>query len=609
MTYHLRAEARELAGRMYQWIWPLTAPIGLYPAYKLMLEMQTWQWTPSRCLPPDGRWVRNVVRRLERERWLRDWNVQLLGGKPVMLEELAGEGNMLVVDGSKGMPGNIQGTESAEQCSQAAGDRRTDTPIQSIVSQQIAALLRGRSLYGAEVVAGLKETGLAELSKGQVMESMVPLLASGKVEMVPSNLPEDGICLRCGNRQLIPTQCGVCGEPAWYCPECTQMGESVTCRPLFRRADQAMLGAEELQTVEPALAFPLSPYQLELSQSLEKALEETAGLDWLLWAVCGAGKTETTFSLMAAVLQRGGRVLFTSPRREVVRQMVERLQGAFPEVAAAGLYGGSEGKLAQVPLTIATVHQLVRFYQAFDLIIFDEVDAYPYKGDVRLHSLLQRSRKEGGKLVYLSATPEPELLAKAERGELQVLSLPARFHRKGVPVPEIRTERLPTIPDAAMISAEVLEWIRASVMGDLAQLYIFLPSRKMVEQFGASLRALYAVEDLADWVEFTHSQDEKRTDKVERFLRGDYPILVTTTIMERGVTVPKGNVLILYADHEEIFDCQSLVQMAGRAGRSLWAPDGKVWFVGRRISGAMKKAQEWIRKMNAEAKERGLLDG
>lgn len=578
MTVHLRAEARELMRQGYHWIWPITAPTCLYPAYKLVLEIRRIGWRSSGITPPDARWARMVTRRLGQERWLRDRRVPWLGGEPVALVDL--------VDGSPSdHPENL-----------------------NIGCQQIAALLRGRNLYGSEIVAGLKELGFVELSKAQTLEVIVPLLATEKVEMVPSNLPEEQICLRCGNTRLMETQCGVCGEPAWYCPECTSMGESITCRPLFRRADQAILGTKEWQSVKPTLTFPLSPYQAALSERLERALTETENKDWLLWAVCGAGKTETTFGLMAAVLRRGGRVLFTSPRREVVRQMVERLQAAFPEVEAAGLYGGSDGKFVQTALTIATVHQLVRFYHAFDLIIFDEVDAFPYKGDARLHALLERSRKRGGKLVYLSATPEPELLAKADRGELEVLSLPARFHRKGVPVPEIWTERLPVIPDARRISSAVLEWIRKSVMGDLAQLYVFLPTRKMVDQFGASLQALYAAEDLADWVEFTHSQDEKRTEKVERFLRGDFPILVTSTIMERGVTVPKGNVLILYADDEEIFDCQSLVQMAGRAGRSPWAPHGKVLFVARRISVEMQKANGWIEKMNREAKARGLLD-
>lgn len=576
MTYHLRTEARGLAGRDYQWIWPLTAPMGLYPAYRLVRELGGLRWRRFGSLSPDERRVRKLSGRLEREAWLRDWNVRFLDRGPVPLEEYAGGG-------------------LAE-------------PGEGIFTRPIAALLRGRNLYGSEIAAGLKELRLAALSNAQLLEAMIPLLVTGRVEMVPANLPEDGICLRCENTRLLPTRCGVCGEPAWYCPECTEMGESISCRPLFRRADRTGPGAEELQTVRPSLNFPLSPYQAELSRRLEGALGAKGGKDWLLWAVCGAGKTETTFGLMAGVLQRGGRVLFTSPRREVVRQMVGRLREAFPGIPAAGLYGGSEGKLAQAALTISTVHQLVRFYRAFDLIVFDEADAYPYKGDVRLHSLLERSRKEGGKLVYLSATPEPELLERARRGELEVLSLPARFHRKGVPVPELRTERLPALPEVGKMSGELVEWIRASVMGDLAQLFIFLPSRQMVDQFGASLQRLYAAEDLADWVEFSHSRDENRTEKVGRFLQGEYPILVTTTIMERGVTVPKGNVLILYADYEEIFDCQSLVQMAGRAGRSVRAPHGKVRFVARRISREMKKAKEWIERMNAEAQERGLLD-
>ncbi len=41
------------------------------------------------------------------------------------------------------------------------------------------------------------------------------------------------------------------------------------------------------------------------------------------------------------------------------------------------LHGESEPYF-RTPLVVATTHQLLKFYHAFDLLIVDEVDAFPY---------------------------------------------------------------------------------------------------------------------------------------------------------------------------------------------------------------------------------------
>lgn len=73
----------------------------------------------------------------------------------------------------------------------------------------------------------------------------------------------------------------------------------------------------------------------------------------------------------------------------------------------------------------------------------------------------------------------------------------------------------------------------------------------------------------------TSSQDEERTAKVRLFRATEIRVLVTTTILERGVTVPRSDVYILDAD-SSLFDEASLVQMAGRAGRFKDDPCGGV---------------------------------
>nr|WP_313784528.1 DEAD/DEAH box helicase [Paenibacillus larvae] len=99
---------------------------------------------------------------------------------------------------------------------------------------------------------------------------------------------------------------------------------------------------------------------------------------FLIWAVTGAGKTEMIFPLIAHELARGGRVLIATPRRDVVLELAPRIAKAFAGVELAVLYGGSTDRWERGALTIATTHQLLRFTQAFDLVVIDELDAFPY---------------------------------------------------------------------------------------------------------------------------------------------------------------------------------------------------------------------------------------
>ena len=82
-------------------------------------------------------------------------------------------------------------------------------------------------------------------------------------------------------------------------------------------------------------------------------------------------------------------MLFAIPRRDVVIQLADRIQRAFSNVKVATHYGGKPWN-QKGSLVVATTHQALRFYQRFDLVILDEVDAYPYQGSEILRYAIQR---------------------------------------------------------------------------------------------------------------------------------------------------------------------------------------------------------------------------
>ena len=76
-------------------------------------------------------------------------------------------------------------------------------------------------------------------------------------------------------------------------------------------------------------------------------------------------------------------------------------------------------------------------------------------------------------------------------------------------------------------------------------------------------------------------------------------MLVTTTILERGVTIPSLDVAVLGSE-AQIFTESALVQIAGRVGRSKDDPTGDVVFYHFGKTKAMLEARRHIQYMNKE---------
>ncbi|MEK4055105.1 helicase-related protein [Paenibacillus sp. FSL F4-0087] len=408
--------------------------------------------------------------------------------------------------------------------------------------------------------------------------------------------------------------CAACGLAACaYCEACLALGRSRACALLLRSAAPGAVphGASQRGTAvaptEGGLArWGLSPAQSAAAAAALAFLAQPSAGDgpgrFLLWAVTGAGKTEMIFPLLQYILEHGGRALVATPRRDVVLELAPRLAKAFPDISLATLYGGSTERWKDAQLTLATTHQLMRFYQAFDLVIIDELDAFPYHNDPMLAHAAASSCKPDGHFVYLSATPPSRLQREAAQGKLTHAKVPVRFHRYPLPVP--RLLKMPTVAECIRkreLPATLKKSIQTSLLRE-AQVFVFVTRIAQIEAFVNLMRRMFP----QIHIEGTSSQDPDRASKVIAFRERTIRLLVTTTILERGVTIPRSDVFILDADNG-LFDEASLVQMAGRAGRSMDDPAGRVVFASSRRTRSQVKAVAQIQKMNTIAKRKGYL--
>ena len=134
------------------------------------------------------------------------------------------------------------------------------------------------------------------------------------------------------------------------------------------------------------------------------------------------------------------------------------------------------------------------------------------------------------------------------------------------------------------------------------RLLIFVPTIAMSK----SLK-LYLEKSLVDdiVIDFVYSEDEKRSEKLEKFKKWEIDILITTTILERGVTFDYLDVLVFEANHK-IFTKEALIQIAGRVGRKEYDYNGEIVFLADKINKNMRLAIKEINYMNNLAKYRRL---
>ncbi|GGC83048.1 DNA/RNA helicase [Thalassobacillus devorans] len=334
----------------------------------------------------------------------------------------------------------------------------------------------------------------------------------------------------------------------------------------------------------------LTTAQQHASNQILSAIDK-GSLRLLVWAVCGAGKTEMLFPGLNLAFAQGKRVCLATPRADVVQELLPRFRSAFPHVEIQALHGASNDKSGSAQFIIATTHQLLRFGRAFDVMVIDEIDAFPFHKDKSLPYAADRAARKTAALIYLTATPRPKHEREIARKRLPVVFVPRRFHGHPLPVPQFITafDFRKTLKHREL-SPKILHWLRKRVKAD-RQLLIFVPT---IED------AVIVTEILADSIPSitsVHASDPERSQKIQFFRNKSYEALVTTTILERGVTFPSVDVLVFDSGHQ-VFDQAALIQIAGRAGRSPDDPDGEVIFFHQGKTEAMVKAVETIRKMN-----------
>lgn len=302
------------------------------------------------------------------------------------------------------------------------------------------------------------------------------------------------------------------------------------------------------------LDFSLSLKQKSISRQLLTNYKEQKNS--LVLAVCGSGKTEIVYEVICYALTQGHRVCFCVPRKELVKELYERITEAFKGITIGVLYGGRQEN-SDAQFIVCTMHQLYRFenHIGFQLMIADEVDAFPFYENEGLQQIFNGVCV--GNYIKLSATFDEKNVTNEE-----LLIMNRRYHNVDLPVP-----RCLIIPSQLQkpIALQLIKRMHKKCI-------IFVPRINDVDDL---TRYLMRHHICAKGVSSTHENNQQA---ILQLKQNKLDVVVSTTILERGVTIEDVQVIVLNGEHN-LFDSRTLIQIAGRVGRKPDHPTGHIYIL------------------------------
>ncbi|ADU96133.1 ATP-dependent DNA helicase RecG [Thermovibrio ammonificans] len=327
---------------------------------------------------------------------------------------------------------------------------------------------------------------------------------------------------------------------------------------------------ELIEEFKKALPFKLTGAQERVLKEIVEDMKKPEPMNRLVQGDVGSGKTVVAAAAAFFAAKSGYQTAVMAPTEILANQHYKKFKEFLkPYGITVGLLTGSmtkreketvyraikEGVIKVVVGTHALIQEGVEF-KNLGLVVIDEQHRFGVKQRVEL--------KKKGKMpdvLVMTATPIPRTLAMTAYGDLDVSvidELPAG--RKPVKTEILFSDELPKL--VKRLKEELQKGNRAYIVYPLVE-----ESEKLELKAATEMHHFWSEKLKPYRVGLLHGkmkQEEK--DKVmEAFKRGEFQVLVSTTVIEVGVDVPEATVMVI--EHAERFGLAQLHQLRGRVGR------------------------------------------
>ena len=323
------------------------------------------------------------------------------------------------------------------------------------------------------------------------------------------------------------------------------------------------VACEGLEAFEAAFPYEETPDQKSAIAAVKKDLAATKPMDRLICGDAGYGKTEVAMRAAYIAAMNGKQVVVLAPTTVLAEQHFEtftsRFDGTPIRIESVSRFQSDEthrgtfrrlatGACDIVIGTHAVLSSRIAF-RDLGLIVIDEEQRFGVR-----HKEFLKSLRATADVLTLSATPIPRTLYLSMTGarDLSLLRTPP-------------SERV-AVDTKIVRDSDAL--VRAAIEAELARggQVFFLHNR--VATIGRVERRLKSLFPKPPRIVVAHGQMDARTlaHKMRAFERGEFDILLSTTIVESGIDIPRANTILV--DQADRFGMADLYQLRGRVGRS-----------------------------------------
>jgi ATP-dependent DNA helicase RecG len=334
-----------------------------------------------------------------------------------------------------------------------------------------------------------------------------------------------------------------------------------------------------VQNFLKTLPYELTKAQLKVLGEIKNDLLSEKPMNRLLQGDVGSGKTIVSIIAMLIAVDNGYQAAIMAPTEILADQhaknissMMKKLNGLFSEweIKVTLLLGGQkkserDKKLQEIELheadiivgTHALLEEKVK-YKNLGLVVIDE----QHRFGVRQRAKLQ-SKGKTPEVLVMSATPIPRTITMTIYGDLDI-SVVDEMPKNRKPIKTVlRGEnKLP----------EIFKFV-INKRKEGYQTFLVYP---LVEE--SDKLELKAAETLYEELRKTHLKNlnlglihgrmswQEKEEKMLRFLKKEFDVLVSTTVIEVGIDIPDANIILINDAHR--FGLSQLHQLRGRVGRS-----------------------------------------
>ncbi|MFH0770791.1 MAG: DEAD/DEAH box helicase, partial [Candidatus Peregrinibacteria bacterium] len=319
---------------------------------------------------------------------------------------------------------------------------------------------------------------------------------------------------------------------------------------------------ETQRKFDESFIYQETPGQMKAIEDIKHDMESGHPMDRLVCGDVGFGKTEVAMRAAFKAVQAGKQVAVIAPITILADQhfrtfsqrmvpfsvrleMLSRFRS--PKEQKATLERLRKGDVDIVIGTHRLIQEDVKFFN-LGLVIVDEEQRFGVKQKERFKEL-----RASVDILTLTATPIP-----------RTLNLGLHKLRDITTITTPPPGRLPIITEVRKYSEEL---IRTAIIEELkraGQIYMLHNRVETIDAFADKLRTL--VPEALFTVGHGQLKPDELEERILAFKDGKFDVLVSSTIIENGIDLPRANTLIV--NGAEHFGLAQLYQLRGRVGRS-----------------------------------------